>query len=283
MCTPAFAALLWLGAFPAVEVIVIGLLTTFAGYTAVYALNDVVDYRVDKEKAAAGILAAASCDLDGMIVRHPMAQGLLNFTEGLAWALSWAAVALVGAFMLNPVCVAIFLGGCALEAAYCRLWRVSPYRTIVSGAVKTSGAMAAVFAVDPQPSAALLGALFLTLFSWEIGGQNIPNDLTDLEEDRRLQARTFPVHFGVERAVTAAGVALAAAAVLNVIVFQLSQLPHRSLFALLALAVSCYLLLWPGLRLYQGQERSLAMQLFNRASYFPAAMLALVLVSLLIA
>jgi 4-hydroxybenzoate polyprenyltransferase len=283
MCTPAFAALLWLGAFPAVEVIVIGLLTTFAGYTAVYALNDVVDYRVDKEKAAAGILAAASCDLDGMIVRHPMAQGLLNFTEGLAWALSWAAVALVGAFMLNPVCVAIFLGGCALEAAYCRLWRVSPYRTLVSGVVKTSGALAAVFAVDPRPSALLLSALFLTLFFWEIGGQNIPNDLTDLEEDRRLQARTFPVHFGVKRAVTVAGVALAAAAVLTVIVFQLSPLPHGSFFALLALAASCYLLIWPGLRLYQGQERSLAMQLFNRASYFPAAMLALVLVSLLIA
>jgi len=282
MCTPAFAALLWLGAFPPVEVILIGLLTTFAGYTAVYALNDVVDYRVDKEKAAAGVLAAASCDIDGMIVRHPMAQGLLSLPEGLAWASFWAAVALVGAFLLNPVCVAIFLGGCALEAAYCRLWRVSPYRTLVSGAVKTSGAMAAVFAVDPHPSVAFLIALFLTLFFWEIGGQNIPNDLTDLEEDRRLQARTLPVHFGVERAVIIAGVALAAAVVLNVIVFQLSPLPHRSLFALLALAAACYLLIWPGLRLFQGRERSIAMALFNRASYYPAAMLGVVLLSLLI-
>lgn len=281
MCTPAFAALLWIGAFPPVEVILIGLLTTFAGYTAVYALNDVVDYRVDKEKAAAGVLAAASCDIDGVIVRHPMAQGLLSLPEGLAWVLSWAAVALVGAFLLNPVCVAIFLGSSALEAAYCRLWRVSPYRTLVSGAVKTSGAMAAVFAVDPDPSAAFLIALFLSLFFWEIGGQNIPNDLTDLEEDRRLQARTLPVHFGVERAVIIAGVALAAAVVLNVIVFQLSPLPHGSLFALLALTASCYLLIWPGLRLFHCRERSLAMALFNRASYYPAAMLALVLISLL--
>jgi len=70
MCTPAFAALLWLGAFPrrghpdrpAHHL---------RGYTAVYALNDVVDYRVDREKAAAGVLAAASCDIDGVIVRHP--------------------------------------------------------------------------------------------------------------------------------------------------------------------------------------------------------------------
>jgi len=282
MCTPAFAALLWLGAFPPAEVILIGILTTFAGYTAVYALNDVVDYRVDKEKAAVGVLTAASCDIDGMIVRHPMAQGFLSFQEGLIWAVGWAAVALVGAFLLNPVCVAIFLGGCVLEAAYCRLWRVSPYRTLVSGAVKTSGAMAAVFAVDPQPSAAFLIALFFSLFFWEIGGQNIPNDLTDLEEDRRLQARTLPLHFGVERAVIIAGVALAAAVVLNVIVFQLSSLPHGSLFALLALAASCYLLIWPGLRLFQCRVRSIAMALFNRASYYPAAMLGVVLLSLVI-
>jgi 4-hydroxybenzoate polyprenyltransferase len=50
MATPALGALLWLGRFPSFDVILIGLITTFAGYTAVYALNDVIDYRVDKEK-----------------------------------------------------------------------------------------------------------------------------------------------------------------------------------------------------------------------------------------
>lgn len=282
MCTPAFAALLWLGAFPPLETILVGLITTFAGYTAVYALNDVVDYRVDQEKAASGILAAAGCDLDGVIVRHPMAQGLLSFYDGVLWAAGWAAVALAGAFLLNPVCVGIFLGGCALEAIYCRLWRVSPFRTLVSGAVKTSGAMAAVFAVDPHPSTVFLTALFFTLFFWELGGQNIPNDLSDLEEDRRLQARTLPVHCGIGRAVSIAAAALAGTLVLNVITFQLSRLPHASFFAALALAASCYLLVRPGLRLFQTRDRSSAMQLFNRASYYPAAMLAVVLVSLLI-
>jgi len=282
MCTPAFAALLWLGAFPPLETILVGLITTFAGYTAVYALNDIVDYRVDQEKVASGILAAAGCDLDGVIVRHPMAQGLLSFYDGVLWAAGWAAVALAGAFLLNPVCVGIFLGGCALEAIYCRLWRVSPFRTLVSGAVKTSGAMAAVFAVDPHPSTVFLTALFFTLFFWELGGQNIPNDLSDLEEDRRLQARTLPVHCGIGRAVSIAAAALAGTLVLNVITFQLSRLPQASFFAALALAASCYLLVRPGLRLFQTRDRSSAMQLFNRASYYPAAMLAVVLVSLLI-
>jgi len=61
-----------------------------------------------------------------VIVRHPMAQGLLTFREGLAWRFSGSAVALLGAFKLNPVWRCIFLAGCALEAVYCWLWRVSP-------------------------------------------------------------------------------------------------------------------------------------------------------------
>jgi 4-hydroxybenzoate polyprenyltransferase len=152
MCAPAFGALLWLGYFPSLSLIIIGLITTFAGYTAVYALNDVIDYRVDKEKVAEVGLSDAGSDLDNVGVRHPMAQGLLSFKEGLLWATAWGLVALIGAYILNPVCVLIFAGGCALEAIYCALWRVSPFRTFISGAVKTSGAIAAVFAVDPKPS-----------------------------------------------------------------------------------------------------------------------------------
>ena len=73
----------------------------------------------------------------------------------------------------------------------------------------------------------------------------------------------------------------AAALLLIVIAFQLSPLPRRSFFALLALGASCYLLISPGLRLLRSRDRSAAMQLFNRASYYPAALLAVVLTSLL--
>jgi 4-hydroxybenzoate polyprenyltransferase len=280
MCTPAFAALLWLGAFPPLNTIIIGLVTIFAGYTAVYALNDVVDYRVDREKAAGGGLAAAPSDLDGVITRHPMAQGFLSFTEGLAWAIFWSLVALVGAYILNPVCVVIFLAGCTFEAVYCWLWRVSPYRTIVSGAVKTCGAMAAVFAVDPDPAAVFLIALFLALFLWEIGGQNIPNDLTDIEEDRRMGAGTIPVRWGVDRAIHIAVGALAAAMLISVAVFLLSPLHHREFLALLTLGVGCWLLISPGLRLFRKRDRASAMALFNRASYYPPALLAVVILGL---
>jgi 4-hydroxybenzoate polyprenyltransferase len=282
MCTPCFAALLWLGALPPPGVVLVGLATTFAGYTAVYAWNDVVDFKVDREKAVSGGFAEAGGDLDGVIVRHPMAQGLLTFGEGAAWALAWSLVALAGAWRLNPVCVVIFLAGCLLEAAYCLLWRVSPYRTLVSGAVKTSGALAAVFAVDPAPSHAFLAALFAALFLWEVGGQNIPNDLADLDEDRRLRARTLPVCIGVERAVVLAVAALALTVPVTATMFLLSPLRWAPLFALASVLVGAKLLLLPGLRLARDRDRAAALALFNRASWYPPALLGIVILHLMI-
>ncbi len=43
--TPLLAARLWLDHLPPLEVILLGTIAFFARYTAVYALNDVVDYR----------------------------------------------------------------------------------------------------------------------------------------------------------------------------------------------------------------------------------------------
>ena len=66
-------------------------------------------------KAIDGGFYNPGTDLDAMLIRHPMAQGLLSVTEGLIWAVGWSVVALLGAYLLNPVCVAIFLAGCGLE------------------------------------------------------------------------------------------------------------------------------------------------------------------------
>ncbi|MGD9301425.1 MAG: UbiA family prenyltransferase [Desulfobacterales bacterium] len=271
MCTPAFGALLWLGHFPTLGVILLGLITTFAGYTAVYALNDVIDFEADKEKAAT----------DGF-VRHPMAQGLMSFKQGLIWTLAWGSVALIGAYILNPVCVLIFLAGCSLEAIYCMLWRVSPFRTIVSGAVKTSGAIAAVFAVDPSPSWVYVGLLFLNLFFWEIGGQNIPNDWVDLNEDKRFKAQTIPVCFGLQASRQMVLGALVLAICLNGLVFYFSQMDYIAFCVAISLVVGIYLLLMPALRLYRTLQAADAMSLFNRASYYPPALFVIVLFALMI-
>ena len=212
-----------------------------------------------------------------------MAQGLLSFRAGLAWALGWAMVAMIGAWWLNPVCLAVFLAACLLETLYCRLWQVSPLRTVISGGVKTAGTIAAVFAVDPTPSAGYVLLLFTWLFCWEAGGQNVPADWTDLEEDRRFRARTIPVRLGTDRAMTIIAVSLGAAVLLSLVVFALSPLDLGIPYRLAALAVGGYMLLYPAYQLHRTRRRSEVMALFNRASYYPMALFIVVLVRLLLA
>ena len=280
MCTPAFGALLWLGQIPSLFIVVIGLITTFAGYTAVYALNDVVDYKVDKQKAARGGLSSNGNDLDGLLVRHPMAQGFLSFKEGVFWSLAWSLMALIGAFILNPICVLIFVGGCALETIYCLLWRVSPFRTFISGAVKTSGAIAAVFAVDPSPSGIYLIMLFLLLFFWEIGGQNIPNDWSDYYEDRQMDAKTIPIRWGLSIANRIILITIALSLGMSAVIFYFSRADYGFIFVVLSLAVGGYLLLLPALKLNDSRKRSDALALFNKASYYPLALLGIVIIKI---
>lgn len=281
LATPALGALLGLGGLPPLKVIALGLITAFAGYTAVYALNDVVDYRADKEKVQEGGYQGGEGYLDAVMVRHPMAQGLVSLKEGLFWTGAWALVALIGAYHLNPVCAFIFLAGCILESVYCFMLGVSHLRTLVSGVVKTLGGIAAVFAVDPHPSPLFLIALFLWLFFWEIGGQNIPADWYDLEEDQRWQAKTIPVRYGPRTASLMILGCLALSVALSAIPFELAPARLSLLLLGLVLAAGFYLLLFPALRLYQTQARSQAAVLFNQASHYPLAMLVLVLVQLL--
>ena len=282
MATPALGALLWLGRFPSFELIVIGLITTFAGYTAVYALNDVVDYRVDKEKIHLCPAFDTTCDLDAVMARHPMAQGYLSFYEGLLWTAAWSVVAMIGAYSLNPVCIVIFLSGCILEIIYCLLLKVTHLRTLVSGGVKTAGAIAGVFAVDPHPSPLFLTVLFFWLFCWEIGGQNVPNDCTDLDEDRRLSARTVPVRLGLESAYVIIIGALIFTVILSAVVLYLSPISFEFPFAVASVATGLCLFVLPATLFYKTNEPAYAMALFNMASYYPLAMLLIVVIKIMI-
>jgi 4-hydroxybenzoate polyprenyltransferase len=280
MAAPALAALLCLGHFPPIQVTLVGIITVFAGYTAVYALNDLVDLRTDRQKVDIGGYSDGENYLDGVMMRHPMAKGALSFKAGLAWAVGWAVLALAGAYWLNPVCLYIFLAGCLLEGLYCKLWRVTPLRALINGAVKTLGSVAAVFAVDPSPSPLFLIALFAWMFAWEIGGQNIPNDWTDIEEDRHFKAQTIPVRLGLQKATLVIVACLTVALFLNIVLLWVSPLTFGILPMIVVVAVNVLLLLHPALLLAERQQRELAMALFNKASYYPLAMLGIVLVRL---
>jgi 4-hydroxybenzoate polyprenyltransferase len=282
MATPALAALLWHGSLPALRIILLGLVTVFAGYTAVYALNDLVDWRIDRRKLAQGGFRNTANYLDAVLIRHPLAQGLLTFKQAVLWTIGWALLALLGTYLLNPICALIFLAACLLEAIYCLMWRTSHLRTLIMGVVKTSGSMAAVFAVDPHPSFSFLLLLFFWLFFWEVGGQNIPADWTDIEEDRAMKASTIPLRLGLGRARWISLSALILAVALNACLVGVSQVEAKTLAVVASAGAGLFLLLIPAYRLFKTRQRPQASTLFNRASYYPLALLVITGISTMI-
>jgi len=279
LATPCLGALLWLGRIPDLFIMVIGLITAFAGYTAVYGLNDVVDFRSDQEKIRKSGEWSAPKGLDSVYIRHPLAHGLLRLGEGIGWVVGWALLAFIGAFLLNPICALIFFISCLLEAFYCLLLRITFLRVLVSGVVKTSGGIAAVFAVDPHPSGAFLAAFFFWLFLWEIGGQNVASDWADVHEDLQVRARTIPVRFGLQGARIVIIFSLVFTVILSLVLCWLIPTTLSPAYAFGALGVGLYLLLLPAYRLYKTKASQEAANLFSRASYYPAVMLLVLMVS----
>ena len=272
---PGFAALLWLGHFPRWPVLLVALLTALAGYTALYALNDLIGVEVDREKFA-GAGPNPGYSVEASDLRYPIAQGKLSLRAGIFWFTGWYLIALVGAWWLNPLLVAVVLAAPVLETLYCKLFKVSHWRVIVSGLVKSLGPVAAVLAVVPRPDPALLALMVAWLMAWEIGGQNVPADWNDVEEDRRVGARTIPLVFGERIAGTVVLIALLATLALGWFLPLASPLPLGLPFQLAMLAIGAVLLLIPGFRLFRSHEGRGAARLFDRASLYPLALLALV-------
>ena len=126
-----------------------------------------------------------------------------------------------------------------------------------------------------------LTVLFLWLFFWEIGGQNIPNDVSDLDEDSSLKAKTIPVTFGEKSARMLIMGSLCATVVMSIIVLALKpQLLNGPSLAGTA-GAGLYLLLLPAYHLYKSQDSAYAAILFNRASYYPLAILVIIAIDIM--
>ena len=284
LAAPCFAALAVNGTFPPLAIVVLGLITVFSGYTAVYAVNDIVDYRVDRERRSVVERNAPlqhSHDLDAVWMRHPLAEGVLNLRQAVAWACFWGGIAMVGAWLLHPVCLMLFVAGVLLETLYCKLLKVTAYRTLVSGVVKTIGSLAAVFAVENHPPIGYVICLFLFLFFWEIGAQNIPNDWSDIEEDRRIGAKTFPVVFGTERSAVVVFLSCGVALVFQTLTLANSRASFPVVVKILCALAGLWFVLMPAARLLLRQRPSDAMALFNSGSWYPLTLLLIVVGSLL--
>ncbi len=279
IATPGFCALLWLGNFPHWQTILLSVFTAFAAYTATYALNDLVGITVDREKFAGGINSGYSVEASDM--RYPLAQNVLNYQSGLLWFAAWFTLALIGSYLLNPVIVIILIAAAILEVVYCLMLKVTYWRTFVSGLVKSSGPLAAVFAVDPNPSPYLLLLIFAWVFFWEIGGQNVPADWNDTVEDKRVNAKTIPIQFGTKKAGLIVIILLGLTVLISMFLPLISPVNLGLPYLLASAAIGYFLLLKPGFQLYQLQEGRLAGRLFDSASYYPLAQLAIISIFIL--
>jgi 4-hydroxybenzoate polyprenyltransferase len=281
MMAPVFAALVYLGRFPDQgSIIMAGVITVFSGYTAVYALNDIAGYKDDKKNNLQ--TSGKGTDLDSILIRHPLVSGVISLQSAVLWAGFWSIVAVLGAYYLNPACILIFIGGAMLEIIYCFLLKITCLRVIISGFVKAAGPVAAVFAVDRNPDALFLFLLFGFFFLWEAGGQNIPNDYTDMDEDLKVDAKTLPLILG--RDITCfliIGLLAASFSIMSVLLF-ISSVDFGWFSYLLFVTGSLFLLILPGQRLLKTGENQAAMMLFNKASYYPFFLLCVVLINLFV-
>ncbi len=280
LATPAMAALLWLGHFPHLSVVVVGIITAFAGYTAVYALNDLVDHKIDRVRLSLGAEGPSVSRVDEIMMRHPVARGVLSYRSAMLWFLFWSFVALTGALWLNPICAVIYLVSASMEALYCKMLRISHLKVIPSAIVKASGAIAGVFAVDPYPSPGFVALLFMWVAIWEVGGQNIANDIVDMQEDRQVDAKTVATVKGIPESTFFLLAAVSMAVFGGVAIYWLAGDGVGCLYPVGAACLGWWLLMRPAHAIYSAPGPDAAATLFNRASYMPICFLLLVLTSI---
>ena len=275
LAMPGFVALLWLGEFPTIATIALSIFTAFAGYTAIYALNDLVGIAVDKEKFSGGINAGYSVEASDM--RYPLAQKVLSYKEGLLWFIGWFIIAMIGSYFLNPVIMGILAAAAILEVIYVLLFKVTYFRTFVSGFVKSSGPIAAIYVVDKNPSLELVLLILAWVFMWEIGGQNVPADWNDTAEDKRVHAKTIPLQLGTQTAGLIVLLTLGLTVIISLFLPLASPLNLGWLYRLATALAGAFLLLKPGWDLYRQQtEGRMAAKLFDSASYYPMAQLVII-------
>jgi len=275
VATPAMAAVLCLGYLPPFSIVIVGLITAFAGYTAVYALNDIVDFRVDKERLSLREEKERLSHIDEIMVRHPVAQGMLPFSAAVAWCVFWALVSVVGAWWLNPFCVVLLAVAIGMETLYCKLLTLTHLKVAPSAVVKAIGGLAGVYAVDPDPSLGFVAVLFLWLAAWEVGGQNVANDIVDMEEDRLVSARTTATVKGVPESVFILVAAVSMAAFGGTVIFWPAGPGVGWLYPIGAVVLGWILLLEPARAVYHDPGPPTAAALFNKASYMPLGFLLL--------
>ena len=97
-----------------------------------------------------------------------------------------------------------------------------------------------------------------------------------------MNAKTIPVHWGLPWANAIIMITIVLALTMNAVIFYFSQVRFEFVYIAISLMVGFYLLLLPALRLNKTRQKNQAMALFNKASYYPLALLVVVVLKLLV-
>jgi 4-hydroxybenzoate polyprenyltransferase len=276
---PVLGAMLAGRALPSVRVSLLGLLAAVAGYFCVYSLNDLLDLKADRAD-----LSLSSSDpqvwrpevahIDITTLRHPVAAGALPLWEAITWVAVLGAVGLAAAYLLRPLCAWLFIGCSVLHVLYCSLRRRTWLKVVPAGILVALGGLAGWFAVGHATWGAL--AFFFLLFGWEVAGRNLSNDLADVSHDRLVGITTLASTHGPEVAVKTivTGTALMP-------LIALAQ-PGPWISRLLLAGAALTTMTVPAVLLARRQTEGNAQRYFNRASLFPAAAAACMIILALV-
>jgi len=274
---PALGAVIALVAIPDWDVVVIGFIAAWAGNNAAFAINDLLDVELDKKRFN-HLREFEAFDIDTALIRHPLAQGFLSYRSGVVWIIASSLIAVVGAYLLNPWCVVSFVVALLLEIYYCRLSQVSAFKFLITGVMVAVGAMAGWIAVADRVAVLPALAFFIWIAAWEIGGRNIVNDWSDIDEDVHLGIKTIPVVYGHKVAGKLILFFLLLTVASSVVLAYL--VPLNMIYLVGALIEGWYALLSPTIKLLKNPAPEVAITLFNRASLYPLVMLTIVVVSI---
>ncbi len=262
---PLLGAVIALRALPGPRVLILGLIAATAGYFAVFSLNDILDHKTDRESIGIGKAKRDAHDIGVTVFKHPLAHGDISLVVAITWVAFLMLISGTFAYILNPLCLWLFVGCIALETAYCSMRTVSWIKTFPTGIMVAMGGLAGWAAVAPLNIGAVGFFLFIAL--WEIAGRNLANDLADAESDRGVGIRTVATTFGNRTSATAIFISA------WMTVASAMFLPISLAARLATLGVTLWAMGVPSIMLLRIPTSEQASIYFNRASFFPLVVL----------
>lgn len=265
---PLLGAFLALNAIPNLLLLVLLVVGSFAGMLSVFALNDLIDFEVDRKSVRS--TWKRGFDVDSVMTLHPLSNGLISKVQQIAWIVLTGLIAAVILYSLNPIALVLFVVAAVLEVVYCKLALISELKVVVAGLIVSLCVLIGWFSVTSAVNFPVLFSLVLLFLFWEVAGRNIPNDFSDVKEDTQRGVKTIPSVYGLGAAAklvlvfsiftTLSSVILGFAANLGVV------------FLVLSLIFGVVLLVFPAFSLFKTPTTTGALKFFNKASLYPVSL-----------